>query len=51
MADVAEAPEAPHRLVPPDMMEQPRIQLNIDWSAVDLESIVLPPGEDCGIKR
>jgi len=31
--------------------EAPRIQMNIDWSAVDLESITLPPGEDMGIKR
>lgn len=53
MADVEEAPLAPHRLLPPDSMvvEAPRIQMNIDWSAVDLESITLPPGEDMGIKR
>lgn len=52
MADVEEAPMAPHMLMPPDMgMEQPRVLLNIDWSSVDLESIVLPPGEDMGIKR
>lgn len=34
----------------PDVIEPPRINLNIDWSQVDLDSVVLPPGEDCGIK-
>lgn len=51
MADVE---EAPHSMVPPGTAveeEQPRIQLNIDWGNVDLDSIVLPPGDDMGIKR
>lgn len=56
MADVQVAPTAPHNMVPPGMEEeeeeqQPRIQLNIDWGNVDLDSIVLPPGDDMGIKR
>jgi hypothetical protein len=55
MADVQVAPPAPHTMVPPGMEgeeeQQPRIQLNIDWGNVDLDSIVLPPGEDMGIKR
>ncbi|CAM6084442.1 unnamed protein product [Calypogeia fissa] len=49
MADVAEAPVAPH-LLAPDMREEPRVQVNVDWSQVDLESIELPEGEDFGIK-
>lgn len=56
MADVQSAPTAPHNMVPPGMAEedgdQPtRVQLNIDWGNVDLDSIVLPPGDDMGIKR
>lgn len=54
MAEVQEAPQAPHSIVPPGMAaeeDKPRIQLNIDWSNVDLDSIVLPPGDDMGIKR
>lgn len=51
MADLAEAPVAPHHLVAPDMREEPRVQVNIDWSQVDVDSIELPEGEDFGIKR
>lgn len=54
MADVQVAPPAPHNMVLPGIEgeeeQQPRIQLNIDWGNVDLDSIVLPPGEDMGIK-
>lgn len=32
-------------------IEETAARLRIDLSQVDLDSIRLPPGEDCGIKR
>ncbi|BBN19832.1 translation initiation factor 3 subunit B [Marchantia polymorpha subsp. ruderalis] len=46
--DVEEMPMAPHMLAP-DMVVEPRVQVNIDWSQVDLDSIELPEGENFGI--
>ncbi|KAJ7527924.1 hypothetical protein O6H91_16G076300 [Diphasiastrum complanatum] len=48
MAELAETPVAPHRFAPD--MQEPKINLNIDWGQVNLDDIQLPPGEDFGIK-
>ncbi|KAL3690224.1 hypothetical protein R1sor_016533 [Riccia sorocarpa] len=47
-AQVEQMPAAPHTLAP-DNVPEPRVQVNIDWSQVDLDSIELPEGEDFGI--
>eukprot|EP00249_Psilotum_nudum_P011425 c23165_g1_i2 orf=444-2627(-) len=48
MAEVASLPLSPHTLAPEPQSLRP--QLNIDFSQVNLDEIVLPPGEDFGIK-
>ncbi|KAI5067602.1 hypothetical protein GOP47_0018130 [Adiantum capillus-veneris] len=49
MAQVAGLPQAPHQLGD-ELETEDHVQLNIDFSKINLDDIVLPPGEDFGIK-
>ena len=54
MAQLADPPKAPHRLVETthdEESEKESVQIIIDFSKVNLDDIVLPPGEDFGIRR